>query len=126
MEDVSGVFEKLGADLLAADAAAEAAAAWCRSGQPRRAAAITRQANVLAERCEGATTLSLQAIDTRARLTTAEHETALLAAGGRSNKEIAEELILSVRTIENRLQHVYEKLGISSRRELAIALGVDA
>jgi DNA-binding CsgD family transcriptional regulator len=125
LEDVSGVFEKLGADLLAADAAAEAAAAWCRSGQPRRAAAIARQANVLAERCEGATTLSLQATDTRVRLTTAEHETALLAAAGRSNKEIAEELILSVRTIENRLQHVYEKLGISSRRELAIALGVD-
>jgi DNA-binding CsgD family transcriptional regulator len=125
LEDVSGMFEKLGADLLAADAGAEAASAWCRRGEPRRAAAITRQAMMLAERCGGATTLSLQTIDTGARLTTAEQETALLAAAGRSNKEIAEELTLSIRTIENRLQRVYEKLGIGSRRELAIAIGAD-
>jgi DNA-binding NarL/FixJ family response regulator len=50
----------------------------------------------------------------------------MLAAAGRTNKEVADELCLSVRTIENHLQHVYEKLGIRSRTELAGALGVDA
>jgi DNA-binding CsgD family transcriptional regulator len=57
-------------------------------------------------------------VEVRSQLTTGEHETALLAAGGCSNSEIAEQLQLSVRTVGNRLQRVYEKLGISSRREL--------
>jgi len=45
-----------------------------------------------------------------------------MAASGRSNKEIADDLFLSVRTVANRLQRVYEKLGVSSRTELASAL----
>ncbi|MGH9136657.1 MAG: response regulator transcription factor, partial [Acidimicrobiales bacterium] len=64
------------------------------------------------------------ATDTRARLTPAERETAVLAASGRANKEIAEALYLSPRTVENRLQRVYEKLGISGRTELADALSL--
>ena len=55
----------------------------------------------------------------RAELTPAERETALLAATGRSSKDIAADLVLSVRTVENRLQRVYEKLGVSSRTELS-------
>jgi DNA-binding NarL/FixJ family response regulator len=39
-----------------------------------------------------------------------------------SNKEIAEKLVLSVRTVETRLQRIYEKLGVSSRAQLAAAL----
>jgi DNA-binding CsgD family transcriptional regulator len=49
----------------------------------------------------------------------------VLAAGGRSNTEIAEQLFLSRRTVENRLHRVYEKLGISGRDELAEALSPD-
>ena len=63
-------------------------------------------------------TPALSAIKSRSRLTQAERETALLAAAGRSNKEIAAQLGISVRTVENHLQHVYEKLGISARTEL--------
>ncbi len=55
-------------------------------------------------------------------LTTAEREVALLAASGRANKEIADQLGLSVRTVENRLHRIYEKLGIAGRPELAAAL----
>jgi DNA-binding CsgD family transcriptional regulator len=58
------------------------------------------------------------AIKSRSRLTQAERETALLAAAGRSNKDIAAQLGISVRTVENHLQHVYEKLGISARTDL--------
>ncbi len=47
------------------------------------------------------------------------------SAGGRSNREIAEELYLSTRTVENRLQRVYEKLGIAGRTEVAEALAID-
>jgi DNA-binding CsgD family transcriptional regulator len=122
LQEASAGFADLGADLLAADAAADAAVAWTRQGHSRNAAASTREALDLADACEGATTPALQSIGTRARLTPAEHETAVLAAAGHSNKAIADELVLSVRSVENRLQRVYEKLGISSRAALSRAL----
>ena len=118
----ANAFEAMGADLLAAEAAADAAVASRRAGEPKAAAAAERRAGILASRCPGAVTPALQMIETRARLTQAEREAALLAAAGRSNKEIADELFLSVRTVENRLQRVYEKLGVSSRAELSAAL----
>ena len=46
-------------------------------------------------------------------------EIARLAAAGASSKEIAGELVVSVRTVDNHLAAVYRKLGISSRAELA-------
>ncbi|HET9610896.1 MAG TPA: AAA family ATPase [Acidimicrobiales bacterium] len=122
---VSHDFEAMGADLLAAEAAADAAVALRQAGEQRDAAAAERRAGMLAERCEDPATPALQAIEARARLTPAERDTAALAAGGRSNKEIAEQLYLSSRTVENRLQRVYEKLGISGRTELAEALASD-
>lgn len=57
-----------------------------------------------------------------ARLTQAEQEVARRAAAGHSNREIAEELFLSVRTVENHLHCVCTKLAISGRNELAAAL----
>ncbi|HEX4247319.1 MAG TPA: AAA family ATPase [Pseudonocardia sp.] len=124
LEEASGAFADMGADLLAADAAADAAVVWTRIGHPRAAAAATRRAIGLADRCEGASTPALRSIDARARLTTAERETAMLAAAGHSNKRIAKDLVLSVRSIENRLQRVYVKLGVSGRDELAEALNL--
>jgi DNA-binding CsgD family transcriptional regulator len=122
LEKVSDDFEALGADLLAAEASADAAVARRQAGEVREAAADERRTAILVERCEGAVTPALQATEARARLTPAERETAVLAAGGRANKEIAEQLFLSPRTVENRLQRVYEKLGVSGRTELTSAL----
>ena len=45
-----------------------------------------------------------------------------MAADGRSNREIAQALFLTVRTIEMHLRHAYGKLEIASRTELAGAL----
>jgi DNA-binding CsgD family transcriptional regulator len=56
------------------------------------------------------------------QLTPGELNTAVQAAAGRSNKQIADHLHLSVRTVESHLQRAYEKLGISGRHELAAAL----
>jgi len=126
LQEAAAAFAALGADLLAADAAADAAVSWTRHGHTRNAAAATRMAVDLAEACQGATTPALQSINARARLTPAEHETAVLAAAGHSNKAIADELVLSVRSVENRLQRVYEKLGISSRAALPHALNIAA
>ncbi|MDP2712401.1 MAG: helix-turn-helix transcriptional regulator, partial [Solirubrobacteraceae bacterium] len=55
-------------------------------------------------------------------LTARERRIALLAAAGRSNREIAEELYLVPRTVEGHLSSAYRKLGIGSRAELASAL----
>jgi DNA-binding NarL/FixJ family response regulator len=44
-------------------------------------------------------------------------------AAGRSNKEVAAELFVSVRAVEANLTRIYRKLGLRSRTELAAALG---
>jgi DNA-binding CsgD family transcriptional regulator len=118
----SAAFEAMGALLLAAEAAADAGVALRRKGNPRAAGTAERRAAALAERCEGAMTPALQAVETRALLTPAEREVALLAAGGRANRDIADALGLSLRTVENRLHRIYEKLCVAGRAELAAAL----
>lgn len=56
------------------------------------------------------------------RLTVSERRVAELAAEGRSNPEIAQALFVTRKTVETHLGHVYNKLGVSSRRELPRAL----
>jgi DNA-binding CsgD family transcriptional regulator len=119
---VTDTFEAMGADLLAAEAAADAAAAWRRLGETRRAATAERRAAQLADSCQNPITPALQSLRTRTRLTPAERQTALLAAAGRRNRDIAAELSLSVRTVESYLSNAYDKLGIDGRCELAAAL----
>ena len=55
-------------------------------------------------------------------LTPSEARIAALAAGGRTNRAIAQDLFLSVKTVEFHLRNGYRKLGISSRADLAEAL----
>lgn len=55
-------------------------------------------------------------------LTEREREVLSLAADGRSNEQIAEELALSVRTVERHLSNVYVKLGISGKAARAGAV----
>jgi DNA-binding CsgD family transcriptional regulator len=57
-------------------------------------------------------------------LTSLELEATLQAAAGLSNRQIADHMYLSVRTVECHLQHVYEKLGVDTRHDLADALGL--
>jgi DNA-binding NarL/FixJ family response regulator len=49
---------------------------------------------------------------------------ARLAAEGKTNREIALTLYLTLKTVEGHLARAYGKLGISGRRELPGALGV--
>ncbi len=56
---------------------------------------------------------------TRDELTPRELTVARLVAQGLANKEVAAQLFLSTNTIETHLRHVFQKLGVRSRTELA-------
>ena len=122
LDKVSHDFEVLGAILYAAEASAESAAVLRHAGETRKAAGAQQRSSRLLARCEGAVTPSVRPVTARIRLTPGELDAALQAAAGRTNKEIAGNMQLSVRTVESNLQRVYEKLGVSGRRELADAL----
>ncbi len=117
-------FESLGAILLAAEAAAGAAEAFSRAGDKRAATAALRRASALAAACEGAATPGLvHATAAAVPLSGREREIVMLAGTGMASQDIADRLYLSVRTVNNHLQHAYTKLGVSSRAGLAHALG---
>src|SRR5262249_56845645 len=55
-------------------------------------------------------------------LTATEERVAALAAAGRTNRQVAQALFLSPKTVEANLARIYRKLGISSRAELGAAI----
>lgn len=123
LDAVAGEFSAMGANLYAAEAAVAAVDAWRRVGEPRRASAAQERATALIQRCEGARTPALVSAESVVPLTRREREIAVLAAEGLSSKQIGERLFLSARTIDNHLQRVFTKLGVTRRAELAAALG---
>jgi len=125
--DVAGRFEAIGALPWAADAALAAEVAAAAAGEVRAAVAARRKAALLVGRCPGHAPLSAggEATDgtgPTTMLSEREREIAELAAAGRSDREIADALYLSVRTVSNHLQRAYGKLGVRSRAELRGAL----
>ena len=122
LEDAARRFEELGAMLLAAEAAHAAAVAYDAAGRTRQASALARECTRLAAVCGAERSPLLVSVDAAEQLTPRELEIAVLAASGLSSKEMADRLYVSVRTVDNHLQHVYSKLGISSRADLRAAL----
>jgi len=55
------------------------------------------------------------------RLTRSEREVLSLVAQGLRNREVANQLFVSVNTVKTHLQHIFKKLGVSNRREAAQA-----
>lgn len=116
---VSGAAERMGALLIAADAAAQASVLHERAGHRRPAAADAGRARDLARRCGGAATPALRALTTASPLTAREREVVALAATGLSNQDVAARLVVSVRTVEGHLYRAFAKLGVSDRGELS-------
>jgi DNA-binding CsgD family transcriptional regulator len=123
VEGAGETFEGLGALLLGAEAFTEAARLYRSAGLLRAATVSERRAGALLERCPGASTpVIAEAVLSSAALTAREREIAGLAAAGLSSKDIAARLVVSARTVDNHLQRVYTKLGISGRDQLASVL----
>ncbi|HEV2361909.1 MAG TPA: helix-turn-helix transcriptional regulator, partial [Acidimicrobiales bacterium] len=123
LQEAATTFERMGARMLAAEAAAAASEAFRSAGYARQAAAALRKSQTLGLAATAWTSAAVPTGET-VRLSRREHEIAGLAASGSSNQEIAERLYLSVRTVQNHLHRIYVKLGVTRREELAAALGV--
>jgi DNA-binding CsgD family transcriptional regulator len=121
IERAAMAFASLGVNLRAAEAASQASASYRLDGRTASARAAASRAQVLLDRCENAHTPPL-ALSVAEHLTPREREVAALAAAGLSSREIASRLVVSSRTVENHLQHAYQKLGVTGRDELRSVL----
>ena len=113
-------------------------AALRRAGRPVDAREPLRAAVDLAHRCgagdlESEALAELRAAGARPRrplrsgagsLTPSERRVTGLAAAGRTNREIADALFVTISTVEFHLRHAFRKLGIASRMQLGEALGL--
>jgi DNA-binding CsgD family transcriptional regulator len=137
VREAVAVLARSAARLEHARALVELGAAQRRSGHASDAREPLREGLTIARAC-GALPLAeraheeLTATGARPRkivragteaLTSSERRVARMAADGMPNKEIAQALFVTVRTVEAHLHHAYQKLDISSRHELAEALG---
>jgi DNA-binding NarL/FixJ family response regulator len=122
LEAAGQELEGLGLELDAAEALAAAATAHAAAGRRGPARRATAESARLARDCEGARTPALAALAPSASragaLTRRELEVATLAARGLANEQIADRLVVSVRTVESHLYRAFAKLGIGGREEL--------
>ncbi|MGA8016879.1 MAG: helix-turn-helix transcriptional regulator, partial [Candidatus Dormiibacterota bacterium] len=93
-----------------------------QAGRAGRARAPLLRSAALLSQCQGSRSPILDRLATGGALTDRELQVARVAARGTSSAEIAVQLGLSVRTIENHLQQAYSKLGVRSRAELSAVL----
>jgi len=138
LEEACGLLERAPVRLEQAKALAALGAVLRRSRKPTEAREPLRRPLELAEVC-GATALAedvraeIYATGARPRtaalqgvgaLTASERRVADLAADGQTNRDIAQALFVTPKTVEVHLSNTYRKLGIGSRRELPRALAV--
>jgi DNA-binding NarL/FixJ family response regulator len=140
LREAAAVLERSTARLEEAKALAALGFALRRERKPTAARDPLRRALDLAVACgaeslAGSVRAELRAAGARPRretlggvesLTASERRVADLAAGGRTNREIAQELYVTLKTVEVHLSNAYRKLDIRSRRELPRALGETA
>ncbi|MFN3002332.1 LuxR C-terminal-related transcriptional regulator [Mycolicibacterium wolinskyi] len=119
LDEVSTAFEEAGLLLSAADAAAQAVPLHDKAGQRRRSTESAAHALQLASKCGGAATPAIRSAARPLPVTSREREVAGLVAQGLSNREIAERLTVSVRTVEGHIYRAGIKLGVADRDDLA-------
>ncbi|MDF0528800.1 LuxR C-terminal-related transcriptional regulator [Tsukamurella sp. 8F] len=116
---VSHRFEETGVMLSAADAAAQAARLFDVAGRRGAGAAEAARAAGLARECGGAATPALRDAVRPLPLSAREREIASLVAEGLSNRDIAQRLTVSVRTVEGHIYRACIKVDAPDRDVLA-------
>jgi DNA-binding CsgD family transcriptional regulator len=119
----SVAYEEIGDLLAAVDAAAQASVALRHGGRRGSTLGATNRARELAGRCGGVHTPALSGAAAPAVFTGRMREVVMLAGGGLTNREIAERLQLSVRTVEGHLYRTAGRVGARDRNELARVIG---
>jgi DNA-binding CsgD family transcriptional regulator len=123
--DLSGAVaacERIGAAPHLVEARYELARVLIRQGRPAAARPLVRAALSAARKLgmtPFAAALSTLDVAPADPLTARERQVAVLVAKGRTNREIAAELVLSERTAQNHVQHVLTKLGFANRSQIA-------
>ena len=110
-------YEAFGDRIAAADAAAHAVVAYRDCGSRGAALSASATAQRLAAECQGAQTPALRAATTQS-FTPRQREIIALAAQGLSNKEVADRLTMSIRSVEGHLFRASQRVGANSREEL--------
>ena len=115
----SEAYQAYGDRATAADAAAQAAVAFTGAQSRSRGLYAASVAAQLSEECGGLCTPATRSPATPTPLTGRQREIAELVAVGLSNKDIADRLYTSVRTVEGHIYRACQRVGASSRAELA-------
>ena len=111
--------EQIGALRYASEAAANAADAFARDARHDSARRAAARSHELHSRGQGGPAPVITELDPDSvKLTQREAQLVKLASDGLSNPEIADRLVLSVRTIESHLYRAMQKLGVNDRRDL--------
>jgi DNA-binding CsgD family transcriptional regulator len=119
----SDAYEQTGDLLAAIDAAAQASVALRHVDRRGSVLGATNRARELACRCGDVHTPALSDAAAPAVFTGRMREVVTLAGSGLSNREIAERLQLSVRTVEGHMYRAAGRVGARDRNELARAIG---
>jgi DNA-binding NarL/FixJ family response regulator len=123
--EVSKRLGEAGAVLEAAECAAQAAAAARQVGRIEYSTECDLKSIALLANIPGAETFLLRFMrqsDNRFQLTSRERAIVRMAQQGMSNKQIAEEMFIGVRTVEGHLLRSYAKLGVTCRADLRAAV----
>jgi DNA-binding NarL/FixJ family response regulator len=123
LRSVSERFEEMGDLFAAADTAAHAAVAYRSHGSRGSAMTATGRAQRLAAMCGGAVSPAIREARQPLPLTSREREIIALVAQGWSNRRIAEEMSMSIRTVEGHLYRASQRSGANGRDQLAALLG---
>ena len=116
---VAEAYQAIGDRCTAADAAAQAAVTLTGAQLRSRGLSAASIAAQLAAECGGLCTPATRSPVSPTPLTGRQREVAELVAAGLSNKEIAERLVTSVRTVEGHLYRACQRVGATSRSHLA-------
>lgn len=118
----SDQFYRIGAWAMAADAAAHASREYARSGNRIPELEASTRAHWLASRCD-VRTPAVEEIERPLPITDREREIANLVGACLTNREIADRLGVSPRTVDGHLYRIFAKLGIEDRDQLARLIG---